>query len=50
MADKPTKPRPPRSPPKETFHLVVRCNSERAQRELFERLVREGFKCRVLTS
>lgn len=42
--------RTPRPPPKETFHLVVQCPSERAQRALFERLVREGFRCRVLTT
>lgn len=48
---KPPEPKPPkpRLPPKETFHLVVACPSERAQRELFERLAREGWKCRVIT-
>ncbi len=32
----------------ELFQLVVECPGESAQRELFERLTSEGFKCRVL--
>jgi ParB-like chromosome segregation protein Spo0J len=32
----------------ELFQLVVECADESAQRELFERLSGEGFKCRVL--
>ena len=44
-ADK--KPRPPR---REIFDLVVACKDEQQQRELFERLIREGFVCRVITA
>lgn len=51
MLNPPAKAKPARRrPPKEAFHLVVRCPSERAQRELFEQLIRAGFSCRVLTS
>src|SRR6185437_4536897 len=32
----------------ELYQLVVECTDEAAQRELFERLSAEGFKCRVL--
>lgn len=31
------------------FELVVELDGEAAQRELFERLTREGYRCRVLT-
>ncbi len=41
------KPPPPRC---EIFDLVVACKDEQQQRELFERLVREGFVCRVITA
>jgi hypothetical protein len=31
------------------YQLVVDCGDELRQQELYERLTREGFKCRVLT-
>lgn len=33
----------------ECYELIVSCTDETAQRELYERLNREGYKCRVLT-
>lgn len=33
----------------EAFQIVVSCDDEDQQRELYERLVAEGYKCRVLT-
>jgi hypothetical protein len=33
----------------EAYQLLVECGSEDEQRELYERLRGEGFKCRVLT-
>ena len=49
-------PRPPQTPrdnsnrrlPPELFQVVVECRDERQQRELFERLRREGMKVRLL--
>ena len=32
-----------------SYQVVVECDGERQQREVFERLTREGYKCRVLT-
>jgi hypothetical protein len=56
---KPSKPkRPlPRAPQErgaprplpEVFHLLVECQSEAQQRELYELLARRGVKCRVIT-
>ncbi len=33
----------------EAFQVVVECRDETQQRDVFERLVGEGFKCRVLS-
>lgn len=33
----------------ESFQLVIDCESEREQQELFERLTSEGLACRVIT-
>lgn len=33
----------------ESYQVVVNCEDESAQRTLFERLVQEGYRCRVLT-
>jgi hypothetical protein len=43
-------PRKPGAPRKAIFDLIVACRDEAQQRELFERLAREGFKCRVITA
>ncbi len=32
----------------ESYQVVVECNSENEQRQLFERLTKEGFTCRAL--
>src|SRR5262249_38246319 len=32
-----------------TFQVVVECPGEAEQREVYERLVAEGFRCRVLS-
>jgi ParB-like chromosome segregation protein Spo0J len=44
---------PPREPPEvavpEAYQVVVECRDEAQQRELYERLVAEGFSCRLLT-
>jgi hypothetical protein len=53
MTRRPAVPRPkPVKPParRAIFDLVVACRDEAQQRALFERLVREGFKCRVITA
>ena len=34
---------------KETFEIIVECNDEFSQQETFEKLVEEGYICRVLT-
>jgi hypothetical protein len=33
----------------ESFQVLVECGGEEGQRELFERLIEEGYSCRVLT-
>jgi hypothetical protein len=33
----------------ESWQVVVECSSEDQQREVFERMIGQGFKCRVLT-
>jgi hypothetical protein len=38
---------PPRRPP-ELFQIVIECAGEREQRDLFDRLRREGLKLRLL--
>jgi hypothetical protein len=40
-------PKSPSSPPA-LFQIVIECKTENQQRELFERLRREGFKLRLL--
>ena len=42
-------PEKPLEPPPERFEVVVECQDESEQRELFDRLTREGLSCRVLT-
>ena len=52
----PNYPKPDRAPPKpprerrppELFQIVIECAGEDEQRELFERLRREGLKLRLL--
>jgi len=36
------------SPPMETFEVIVECTSEDDVKETLEKLVKEGYKCRVL--
>jgi hypothetical protein len=49
-ADKCPRPRGRREPPlRELFHLLVKCSNETQQRELYERLTKEGHDCRVLS-
>ena len=42
----------PRLPPEveipETFQVVIECEDEAQQKEVFQRMVAEGFKCRLL--
>ena len=33
----------------ETFEVVIACNDEREQEETYNKLVEEGYECRVLT-
>jgi len=45
---------PPEQPPKEAtiaplFQVVVECGNEAEQQTVYERLIGEGLKCRVLT-
>jgi hypothetical protein len=40
--------KPPVLPP-EMFEVLVECADEGHQREVFDRLTREGLTCRVLT-
>jgi hypothetical protein len=42
------KPKAPVLPP-EKFEVIVQCENENQQREVFDRLTAEGLKCRVLT-
>jgi hypothetical protein len=40
---------PPRKPaPKDLYQVVIECTGEAQQRELFDRLRREGLKVRLL--
>jgi hypothetical protein len=32
----------------ELYHVIVQCSDEAQQRELYERLTREGLRCRVV--
>jgi hypothetical protein len=47
-ADKAEKPKAPVLPP-EKFEVLVECEDEGHQREVYDRLTGEGLKCRVLT-
>lgn len=38
----------PRSAPPELFQVVIECRDEAQQRQLFERMKREGLKVRLL--
>jgi len=40
---------PPEVPVPEAFQVVVDCEDEDRQREVFERMTAEGYKCRLLT-
>jgi ParB-like chromosome segregation protein Spo0J len=40
---------PPEVPVPESFQVVVECESEQHQREVYDRMTREGFACRLLT-
>jgi len=44
-------PRPTRKPGalEDSFHVLIRCRDEAEQREMFEKLTREGRDCRLLT-
>ena len=33
----------------ETYEVIIECNNEIEQQEIFERLIEEGYTCRVLT-
>lgn len=41
--------KPPRQKPQDSFQVAVECASEEQQREVYTRLIGEGFRCRVLT-
>jgi hypothetical protein len=45
-----SRPRTARAEPKlrESWQVVVQCRDEDQQREIYERMTDEGFKCRVL--
>ncbi len=45
---KPESKRPPRRGLPELYQVVIECAGEEEQRELFERLAREGLKLRLL--
>ena len=38
---------PPRKNPLELYHIIIHCRDEAQQRELFDRLRREGLRCRL---
>jgi hypothetical protein len=38
----------PQSSPPDLYQIIIECKAESQQRELFERLRREGFKVRLL--
>jgi hypothetical protein len=40
--------KPPPRPPRDLYQVVIECTDEAQQRELFERLRREGLKVRLL--
>jgi hypothetical protein len=42
------KPSPTRREPPELYQVVIECAGEKEQRELFDRLTREGRKLRLL--
>ncbi len=39
---------PPPRPPRDLYQVVIECADEAQQRELFDRLRREGLKVRLL--
>ena len=39
---------PPPWPPRDLYQVVIECTDEAQQRELFDRLRREGLKVRLL--
>jgi hypothetical protein len=41
-------PQSPRSAPPDLYQIVIECQAESQQRELYDRLRREGFKVRLL--
>ena len=41
------RPLPPRDP-LELYHVIIQCRDETQQRQLYERLRREGYPCRVV--
>ena len=45
----PTEPKDISDDLKESYEVVCECNSEEEQEELFNKLVNEGIKCRLLT-
>lgn len=45
----PTEPKDISDELKESYEVVCECNSEEEQEELFNKLVNEGIKCRLLT-
>ena len=40
--------KPPRPAPPDLFQIVIECQTEAQQRDLFDRLKREGLKLRLL--
>jgi len=40
--------KPPRPAPPDLFQIVIECQTEAQQRDLFDRLRREGLKLRLL--
>ena len=40
---------PPEVPVPESFQVLVECESEQQQREVYERMIKDGFACRLLT-
>jgi hypothetical protein len=44
----PQLPAPPQKPnPLELYQIIIHCRNETQQRELYERLRREGHRCRL---
>lgn len=47
--EEPTEPKDISDELKEVYEVVCECNSEEEQEELFNKLINEGIKCRILT-